>query len=62
MYHEIIDSVAAEYEKGKKASREEITDLARDLKKHWKTIGDSVRVVRRDVVRGVKRVGKKAKL
>jgi hypothetical protein len=41
VYHEIIDSVATEYEKGKKASHEEIIALAQDLKKHWKTISNS---------------------
>ena len=38
VYHEIIDSVAAEYKKGKKAGQAEIVDLATDLKKHWKTL------------------------
>jgi hypothetical protein len=59
-YHEIIDSVVAEYEKGKKASREEIRALAQDLKKHWKTISRSARAVKRDVVKGARRVVKKA--
>lgn len=62
VYHEIIDSVAAEYEKGKKASREEIGALAKDLKKHWKTISSSARTVKCDVVKGVGRVAKKAGL
>lgn len=37
-YHNIIDSVASEYEKGMKASRDEINEVAKDLKKHWKTL------------------------
>lgn len=41
-YHQIIDSVAAEYEKGKKASQGEIRALATDLKKHWKALSKSV--------------------
>ncbi|MCJ7786711.1 hypothetical protein MUP06_00645 [Patescibacteria group bacterium] len=60
VYHEIIDSVAVEYEKGKKASRKEIKALAQDLKKHWKTISNSARAVKRDVVKGAGRVAKKA--
>lgn len=47
VYHEIIDSVALKYEKGKKASHEEIRELARDLKKHWKTISGSAKSKRR---------------
>lgn len=60
VYHEIIDSVAAEYEKGMKASRGEIKALAQDLKKHWKTISKSAKAVKEDVIRGAKRVAKKA--
>jgi len=48
VYHEIIDSVAAEYEKGKKASHEEIIELAQDLKKHWKTISSSAQAGKDD--------------
>lgn len=59
VYKEIIDSVAAEYEKGAKASHEEISELAEDLKKHWKTISSSARTVKRDVVKSAKRVVKK---
>jgi hypothetical protein len=57
VYREIIDSVAAEYEKGAKASHEEISELAQDLKKHWKTISNSTRTVKKSV----KRVAKKVK-
>lgn len=61
VYHEIIDSVATEYKKNKKASREEIDALAQDLKKHWRTISHQARTVKRDMVKGVKRVTRKAK-
>ncbi|MFA6294907.1 MAG: hypothetical protein WC666_00595 [Candidatus Paceibacterota bacterium] len=37
-YHQIIDSVAKEYEQKAKVGREEIQSLAKDLKKHWKLI------------------------
>jgi hypothetical protein len=38
IYLEIIETVANEYKKTKKASQKEIDDLATDLKKHWKSI------------------------
>ena len=59
VYQEIIDSVATEYEKGKKASQEEIKTLAQDLKKHWKTISRSARIAKRDAVKVSGRVAKK---
>ncbi len=46
VYHKIIDSVAAKYEKGKKISREEVDELAKDLKKHWKTISGAAKAAR----------------
>ncbi|MFA5742845.1 MAG: hypothetical protein WCX77_01865 [Candidatus Paceibacterota bacterium] len=61
VYHEIIDSVATEYEKGKKAAREEIISLAQDLKKHWKVISNSARTVKRDAVKDAGKVAKVAK-
>lgn len=61
-YQEIIDSVASEYEKGKIASHAEIEELAKDLKKHWKTISTGVRTAKRDAVKGVGKVAKKAGL
>ncbi|MDO8551927.1 MAG: hypothetical protein Q7S01_00170 [bacterium] len=61
VYREIIDSVAATYEKGKKASREEIKALAQDLKKHWKTIGGSARAVKLEALKGAKKAAKKAR-
>lgn len=38
VYHEIIDTVAKEYKKNKKAGQAEIDELANDLKKHWKAL------------------------
>lgn len=59
IYHEIIDSVAAEYEKNKKAGSKEIKELARDMKKHWKTISKSARNIKSNAAKGIKRVAKK---
>jgi hypothetical protein len=59
-YHEIIDSVAAKYEKGMKASQGEIKALSQDLKKHWKTISKSVKAIKNAKAKGVKKVAKKA--
>ncbi|HBI25347.1 MAG: hypothetical protein UT41_C0001G0544 [Candidatus Wolfebacteria bacterium GW2011_GWC2_39_22] len=56
VYAEIIDSVAATYAKGRKASAEEIIDLAKDLKKHWKTINSSAKATKKDAVKSVKNV------
>ncbi|OIO30883.1 hypothetical protein AUJ77_01520 [Candidatus Nomurabacteria bacterium CG1_02_43_90] len=61
IYQGIIDSVVAEYVKGEKASREEIEELAKDLKKHWKTLAGGIKTVKRDVASTAKKVSKKAK-
>ncbi|MES3004566.1 MAG: hypothetical protein V4690_00465 [Patescibacteria group bacterium] len=37
-YTQVIDEIASKYEKAKKATNEEIADLATDLKKHWKVL------------------------
>lgn len=37
-YHSIIDSVAKEYAKDSKIAKNEVSALAKDLKKHWKAI------------------------
>jgi len=42
-YHNIIDSVAKEYAKDSKIAKNEIHSLAKDLKKHWKTISKVVK-------------------
>jgi len=61
VYNEIVNSVAVEYEKAKKAGRKEIKELAEDLKKHWKTISKEARVVKRGAVDSVKRMKKRSK-
>lgn len=43
IYHKTIDVIAAEYTKKAKAGKEEIAELASDLKKHWKTISKEVK-------------------
>ena len=55
VYHQIIDAVAAKYEKGMKASHAEVSELASDLKKHWKTISHTARAAK-----SAKKVAKKA--
>lgn len=60
-YHGIIDSVAAKYEKSRKASRGEIQALARDLKKHWRAISGSAKTVKHGAAKSKKRTVKKAR-
>jgi hypothetical protein len=60
IYHEIIDSIAAKYEKGMKATSEEIKILSSDLKKHWKTISKSGKAIKPIVEKKAKKVAKKA--
>lgn len=60
-YRQIIDSVAEEYAKEKKAGRQEVETLAKDLKNHWKTISKSAREVKKEVVKDVSRVAKKVR-
>ncbi len=62
VYHEIIDSVAAEYKKGMKASHEEISALAQDLKKHWKTISKPAQSAKRDTVKGAGKATKRRRM
>jgi hypothetical protein len=38
VYNKIVDSVATEYKKRKMAGNKEIDSLARDIRKHWKTM------------------------
>ncbi|MDP2951062.1 MAG: hypothetical protein Q8N55_01630, partial [bacterium] len=56
IYHGIIDSVANQYEKGMRASHEEISELAQDLKKHWKTFTDSQKTAKHKAVKATKKV------
>ena len=61
VYHEIIDSVSKEYKKSKKANQAEIDELAKDLKKHWKTISGGAKIAKKNIVKDVKKVVKVAK-
>jgi len=62
IYREIIDSVATEYEKSKRAGKEEIVAMASDLKKHWKTLSKDAKAAKRDTVASAGRVAEKAGL
>jgi hypothetical protein len=59
IYREIIDTVAKEYKKGKKASQPEIEALATDLKKHWKSISQLAIAAKQEVARKAAGVAKK---
>ncbi|HUD08541.1 MAG TPA: hypothetical protein VMQ48_00425 [Candidatus Saccharimonadales bacterium] len=59
IYREIIDSVARDYKKGKKASQPEIAALAADLKKHWKTMSKMAIAAKQEVAKNASRVAKK---
>ena len=60
VYHEIINSVSKDYEKGMKAGRAEIDELATDLKKHWKTISGTAKIAKRKILKDASRIAKKA--
>jgi len=59
-YHSIVDTVASAYTKNNKATKEEIADLVKDLKKHWKAISGSKKSVKKAVKKAVKTVVKKS--
>jgi hypothetical protein len=59
IYREIIDTVAKEYKKGKKAGQPEIEALATDLKKHWKSMSALAMAAKQDVAKNASRVAKK---
>lgn len=61
IYHAIIDTVAKEYMKGKKAGQPEIATLATDLKKHWKSISKLAVAAKKEGVKNVSGVTKKVK-
>jgi len=61
VYREIIDTVAKEYKKGKKASQPEIAALAEDLKKHWKSMSTLAIAAKQEVAKNASRVDKTAK-
>lgn len=62
IYHQIIDSVSKDYEKGMRASKVEIAEVAKDLKKHWKTISVMAKASKREIVSDAGKVAKKAGL
>lgn len=55
IYRKIIDMVAEEYKKGKKASQPEIAALAVDLKKHWKSMSALAVAAKKEVAQNVSR-------
>jgi len=59
VYREIIDTVAKEYKKGKKAGQPEIEALATDLKKHWKSMSALAVAAKQEVAKNATRVAKK---
>jgi flagellar basal body-associated protein FliL len=61
IYQEIIDRVAIEYKKGKKASQPEIDALAKDLKKHWKSISKLAIAAKQEIVKDASEAAREAK-
>ncbi|MFA6973841.1 MAG: hypothetical protein WC238_03850 [Parcubacteria group bacterium] len=61
VYLAIIDAVAKEYKKGKKASLPEIDALSADLKKHWKSMSKLAMAAKQDLTKDATRVVKVAK-
>ncbi|MCX6766749.1 MAG: hypothetical protein NT170_03160 [Candidatus Moranbacteria bacterium] len=61
VYREIIDTVARDYKKGRKASQPEIAALAADLKKHWKSMSALAVAAKQEVAKNATRVAKTAK-
>ena len=59
VYREIIDTVAKEYKKGKKAGQPEIEALATDLKKHWKSMSALAIAAKQEVAKNATHVAKK---
>lgn len=59
VYQEIIDTVAARHKKVMKNNETEITELAQDLKKHWKAISAAAKTTKNDVVSDSKKIVKK---
>jgi hypothetical protein len=61
VYHTIIETVAKNYKKSKKASQQEIDVLSADLKKHWKSISKLAMAAKKGTVKNASAVAKKAK-
>ena len=55
-YHSIVDSVASVYTKNNKATKEEVADLVKDLKKHWKAISSNTKGAGKDIKNTTKKV------
>ncbi len=58
VFHSIVDSVAKSYATGGKATKAEVEALAKELKKHWKSISGPTKKV---VKKGVKKVTSEVK-
>ena len=58
IYHEIIDSVSKDYATGKKATKAEIEEIAKDLKKHWSTISKLAMDAKQKATKKTSRVAK----
>ena len=61
VYQEIIDAVAKEYKKGKQAGQAEIESVAKDLKKHWKSMSKLAVDAKTEALRQVSKKAKVAK-
>lgn len=63
VYHQIVDTVATQYAKTGNATKEEVAELAKDLKKHWKLIAGQkakkAKTVVKKAVKPAKKVAKK---
>ena len=55
-YHSIVDSVASVYTKNNKATKEEVADLVKDLKKHWKAIATNTKGAGKEIKSTAKKV------
>ncbi len=49
VYQGIVDAVAKEYTKGKRAGKAEIEEIAKDLKKHWKSMSKLAKAAKAEV-------------
>lgn len=61
VYRQIIDKVAAKYQKELKASPKEVQSLVKDLKDHWKIIGRSAETLKPVVKKEITKIVKKGK-
>lgn len=61
VYLEIIDTVAREYKRSKKASQPEIDALAADLKRHWSAMSKLAIKAKQDLAKDAAQVAKAAR-